>query len=250
MGGGRGTGRMVVAPPPPLGRGMAMPMRRQVMGPKQKGTGMGKGRLGSAGGSGLAVVAPSQEESFQVLSLDQGRAPFAMAIRLTPEVFEDLKRAEAEDVKCEMKFGITPSGHVIKVGSEEYKFSSAPEPGDLCDIYEEQQHGEDGNGVLKEAGSVWRKLSVLRILNASEKDRVKNRSKEAERQQKSRKAIILDPTHSLVKNQGGASGDVNGRRVPVKPKKELPKKMQKAPTSSPGNSMQRTCFLLILLCLV
>ncbi len=111
-GGGRGTGRMVVAPPPPLGRGMAMPMRRQVMGPKQKGTGMGKGRLGSAGGSGLAVVAPSQEESFQVLSLDQGRAPFAMAIRLTPEVLEDLKRAEAEDVKCEMKFGITPSGHV------------------------------------------------------------------------------------------------------------------------------------------
>jgi hypothetical protein len=52
------------------------------------------------------------------------------------------------------------------------------------------------------------------------------------------RAIILDPTHSLVKNQGGASGDVNGRRVPVKPKKELPKKMQKAPTSSPGNSMQ------------
>ncbi len=109
-GGGRGTGRMVVAPPPPLGRGMAMPMRRQVMGPKQKETGMG--RLGSAGGSGLAFVAPSQEESFQVLSLDQGRAPFAMAIRLTPEVLEDLKRAEAEDVKCEMKFGITPSGHV------------------------------------------------------------------------------------------------------------------------------------------
>ncbi|CAK9197740.1 unnamed protein product [Sphagnum troendelagicum] len=238
-GGGRGTGRMVVAPPPPLGRGMAMPMRRQVMGPKQKGTGMGKGRLGSAGGSGLAFVAPSQEESFQVLSLDQGRAPFAMAIRLTPEVLEDLKRAEAEDVKCEMKFGITPSGHVIKVGSEEYKFSSAPEPGDLCDIYEEQQHGEDGNGVLKEAGSVWRKLSVLRILNASEKDRVKNRSKEAERQQKSRKAIILDPTHSLLKNQGGASGDVNGRRVPVKPKKELPKKMQKAPTSSPVVSVTK-----------
>ncbi len=79
---------------------------------------------------------------------------------------------------------------VIKVGSEEYKFSSAPEPGDLCDIYEEQQHGEDGNGVLKEAGSVWRKLSVLRILNASEKDRVKNRSKEAERQQKSRKYVF------------------------------------------------------------
>ncbi|CAK9875194.1 unnamed protein product [Sphagnum jensenii] len=185
---GRGTGRMMVAPPPPLGRGM--PMRRQGMGPKQKGTGVGKGRLGSAGGSGAAFVAPSQEESFQVLSLDQGRPPFAMAIRLTPEVLEDLKRAETEDVKCEMKFGVTPAGHVIKVGDEEYKFSSAPEPGDLCDIYEEQQRGEDGNGVLKEAGSVWRKLSVLRILNASEKDRVKNRSKEAERQQKSRKYVF------------------------------------------------------------
>jgi hypothetical protein len=94
--------------------------------------------------------------------------------------------------------------------------------------------------VLKEAGSVWRKLSVLRILNASEKDRVKNRSKEAERQQKSRKAIILDSTHSLVKNQGGGSGDVNGRRAPVKPKKELPKKIQKAVTSSPGNSLLST----------
>jgi hypothetical protein len=101
---------MMVAPPPPLGRGM--PMRRQGMGPKQKGTGVGKGRLGSAGGSGAAFVAPSQEESFQVLSLDQGRPPFAMAIRLTPEVLEDLKRAEAEDVKCEMKFGVTPAGHV------------------------------------------------------------------------------------------------------------------------------------------
>ncbi len=101
---------MMVAPPPPLGRGM--PMRRQGMGPKQKGTGVGKGRLGSAGGSGAAFVAPSQEESFQVLSLDQGRPPFAMAIRLTPEVLEDLKRAETEDVKCEMKFGVTPAGHV------------------------------------------------------------------------------------------------------------------------------------------
>lgn len=79
------------------------------------------------------------------------------------------------------------SGQVIKIGDEEFKFASAPEPGDLCDIFEEQRRGEDGNGILKEAGSVWRKLSVLRTLNASEKDRVKNRSKEAEQKQKSRK---------------------------------------------------------------
>jgi hypothetical protein len=54
------------------------------------------------------------------------------------------------------------------------------------------------------------------------------------------RAIILDSTHSLVKNQGGGSGDVNGRRAPVKPKKELPKKIQKAVTSSPGDSLLST----------
>jgi hypothetical protein len=74
----------------------------------------------------------------------------------------------------------------IKVGGEEFRFSSAPEPGDRCDIYEEKQRGEDGNGILVEAGAVWRKLSVIRTLNATDKATVKARTVEAERLQKSR----------------------------------------------------------------
>lgn len=74
----------------------------------------------------------------------------------------------------------------IKGAGEEFRFSSAIEPGD-CDIYEEQRRGEDGNGVLAEAGTVWRKLSVIRTLSATDKANVKARSVEAERLQKSRK---------------------------------------------------------------
>lgn len=72
------------------------------------------------------------------------------------------------------------------MGSETFKFLSAPEPGDLCDIYEEKSC-ESGGNFLVEAGSVWRKLSVLRILSATEKDRVKQRTTEAEKKQKLRK---------------------------------------------------------------
>lgn len=78
---------------------------------------------------------------------------------------------------------------VIKVGDQEFRFSSAPEPGHLCDIFEEQQRGEDGNGLLVETGAVWRKLSVIRTLSASDKATVKARSVEAERQQKARKYV-------------------------------------------------------------
>lgn len=76
---------------------------------------------------------------------------------------------------------------VLKIGDEEFRLNSSEEDGGLCDIFEEKRRGEDGNGILKEAGSVWRKLSVLRTLDASEKDRVKKRSMEAQQQQKSRK---------------------------------------------------------------
>ena len=38
-----------------------------------------------------------------------------------------------------------------------------------------------------EAGSAWRKLSVQRILSATEKDRVKQRTAEAEKRQRLRK---------------------------------------------------------------
>ena len=72
------------------------------------------------------------------------------------------------------------------MGSETFSFSSAPEPGDLCDIYE-QKTGQNGESFLLEAGAVWRKLSVQRILSATEKDRVKQRTAEAEKKQRLRK---------------------------------------------------------------
>ena len=40
----------------------------------------------------------------------------------------------------------------------------ALEQGELGDIYEERQSGEDGNGVLVGSGSVWRKLNMQRTL--------------------------------------------------------------------------------------
>ncbi|KAG0610135.1 hypothetical protein M758_7G041200 [Ceratodon purpureus] len=244
-GAGRGSAMrgMKETGPPPLGRGMAaLQPRMQTLGgaggmrgsgmKERGGGGMGKGRLGGGGGGGRAVQPASQDERFQLQQFEEGEPrPFAMAIRLTPELLSDLKRAEAEGSACLMKFGTTPGGHVLKIGDEEFKFNSAREDGGLCDIFEEQRRGEDGNGILKEAGSVWRKLSVLRTLNASEKDRVKKRSVEAQQQQKSRKAIILDPTHSQNLTQNSPiAGDAMGRRPPIKTKVQPPRKKFK-PTS-------------------
>lgn len=65
------------------------------------------------------------------------------------------------------------------------------ETGDLCDIYEERQSGEDGNGLLVESGCAWRKLNVHRVLDESTKNHVKMRSEEAERKLKSRKYVLL-----------------------------------------------------------
>ena len=72
---------------------------------------------------------------------------------------------------------------VIQVGHKKFMFSSAPEPGSLCDIYEEEQVIGSSQQVLAEAGSVWRKLSVLRTLNATEKDHVRKCTAEGENKQ-------------------------------------------------------------------
>ena len=122
--------------PPPLGRGMAaLQPRMQTLGGgmvgmrgagavamKERGgvgsaMGMGKGRLGrdsgAAGGRSAASAAASPDERFQLQQFEDGEPrPFAMAIRLTPELLSDLKRAEAEGSACFMKFGVTPAGHV------------------------------------------------------------------------------------------------------------------------------------------
>lgn len=112
--------------PPPLGRGMAAlqprmaPLGGGVGGMGMRGgagmkerTAMGKGRLGGRDTGGATRATPSQDERFQLQQFEDGEPrPFAMAIRLTPELLSDLKRAEAEGSECLMKFGVTPAGHV------------------------------------------------------------------------------------------------------------------------------------------
>ncbi|WVZ56235.1 hypothetical protein U9M48_006800 [Paspalum notatum var. saurae] len=90
-------------------------------------------------------------------------------------------------------------GKVIDVSGKEFKFTWASERGELCDIYEERQSGEDGNGLLVECGSAWRKVNVQRILDESAKNLVKMRSEEAEH-----RSMVLDPANPSVKSQAKA----------------------------------------------
>lgn len=246
-GSGRGQpGRMV---PPPRGAGAGAgagaiaPIRSSRAGGMGMATGRGIGppRLG---GKGIPTLPPPplmQYATEETLRLVPGSAPppFAMIIRLVPGLVEEVKRVEAEGGRVQIKFGPTAnnsSGNIIDVGGKEFRFTWAPEQGELCDIYEEQQSGEDGNGVLVESGSVWRKLNVQRTLSESERGHLKMRSEAAARQQKSRKAIILDHGNPVVKNQtkpvATASNDVNVRKLPVKIKKEPPPKKRKIEASS------------------
>ncbi|KAF2543232.1 hypothetical protein F2Q68_00032170 [Brassica cretica] len=75
---------------------------------------------------------------------------------------------------------------IIIVGGKEFKFTWSRERGDLCDIYEEHQSGEDGEGLLIESGCAWRKLNVQRTLDESTTSHMKMRSVEAVQRIKSR----------------------------------------------------------------
>lgn len=79
---------------------------------------------------------------------------------------------------------------VIDLDGKEFTFTWSREFGDLCDIYEERESGESGNGLLVESGCAWRKVNVQRILDESTKNHVKMRSEEAERKNKTRKYVI------------------------------------------------------------
>ena len=76
------------------------------------------------------------------------------------------------------------------MGGKEYRFTWAPEMNALCDIYEECRSGEDGNGLLVESGTAWRKLNVQRVLDESTQKQVKERTEKYEQKQKSRKYVI------------------------------------------------------------
>ena len=77
------------------------------------------------------------------------------------------------------------------MGGKDFRFTWSRETGELCDIYEERQSGEDGNGLLVESGGAWRKLNVQRVLDESTKNHVKKLSEEAERKLKSRKYVVF-----------------------------------------------------------
>lgn len=77
------------------------------------------------------------------------------------------------------------------MGSKDFRFTWSRDGGDLCDIYEEQQSGEDGNGLLVESGSAWRKLNVQRVLDESTKNHVKMLSEEAVKKSNSRKYALF-----------------------------------------------------------
>ncbi|CAK9165305.1 unnamed protein product [Ilex paraguariensis] len=173
---------------------------------------------------------PTSEENFSLVT--DNPLNFAMIIRLAPDLVEEIKHVEAQGGTARIKFDANannPSGNVIDVGGKDFRFTWSRETGDLCDIYEERQSGEDGNGLLVESGCPWRKLNVHRILDESTKNHVKMRSEEAERKLKSRKAIVLEPGNPSMKSQmkALAAAEANPWRMPFKQKKDPPFKKQK-----------------------
>ncbi|XP_072979397.1 uncharacterized protein [Typha angustifolia] len=227
-GGGRGGGKRPL-PPPHVNRPAAGGGARVPIGGPQSAASRGRG----------SVAAPGRDESFRLES--GGSLDFAAIIRLAPDLVEEIRRAEAQGSVARIKFDSNlnnSSGNVIDVDGKEFQFTWSRELGDLCDIYEEHRNGEDGNGLLVECGSAWRKLNVQRILDESTKNHVKMRSEEAERLSKSRKAIVLDPANPSVKNQAksmaAAAVEGNMRRMSWKHKKELYFKKRKVePSQAP-----------------
>ncbi|KAA8541709.1 hypothetical protein F0562_022861 [Nyssa sinensis] len=190
--------------------------------------------------SGPTTSAPAAaEESFSLVTGNP--LDFAMIIRLAPDLVEEIKRVEAQGGTARIKFDSNAnntSGNVIDVGGKDFRFTWSREMGDLCDIYEERQSGEDGNGLLVESGCAWRKLNVQRILDESTKKHVKMRSEEAERKHKLRKAIVLDPGNPSMKSQmkALAAVEVNPWRT-FKQKKEpafKKRKVEPPPVGSGG----------------
>ncbi|GAB4842435.1 hypothetical protein Ancab_012407 [Ancistrocladus abbreviatus] len=181
----------------------------------------------SAQSSGAAQVAV--EETFSLLPGNP--LSFAAIIRLAPDLVDEIKRVEAQGGAARIKFDSNPnnsSGNVIDVGGKEFRFTWSGETGGLCDIYEERQGSEDGNGLLVESGCPWRKLNVQRVLDESTKNHVKMRSEEAERKHKSRKAIVLEPGNPSMKSQAKALAAVEvSPWKAFKQKKEPPFKKHK-----------------------
>ncbi|WVZ55745.1 hypothetical protein U9M48_006369 [Paspalum notatum var. saurae] len=234
-GGGRGGGGAPKRPPAPHGRGR---------GASSSIGGMPAPPRGRAAAAAAAAMQPAgRDEAFRLES--SGPPAFAAIIRLTPDLVDEIRRAEEAGGGARIKFNpnmYNSSENVIDVSGKEFKFTWASERGELCDIYEERQSGQDGNGLLLECGSAWRKVNVQRILDESAKNLVKMRSEEAERLSKSRKSIVLDPANPSVKSQAKAmaAAAVEGsmRRMNWKQKSEFYKK-NKAAVIAPTKSVSK-----------
>ncbi|XP_047963310.1 dentin sialophosphoprotein-like [Salvia hispanica] len=187
-----------------MGRGGGGGGKRNIHAPPT-GRPTAAGRLSLGGGPRGRGGPPASTSSLQVeesFSLVREKPlNFGMAIKLTADLVEEIRRVEAQGGAACIKFGANASGNVIQVGDKTIKFTWSREPGDLCDIYEERQSGDSGNGLLVESGGTWRKVTVERELDESTKNHVKRLSEEAERKMKARKAIVLDHQNSAMKNQ-------------------------------------------------
>ncbi|XP_042024377.1 dentin sialophosphoprotein-like isoform X1 [Salvia splendens] len=216
-GGGSGGKRNIHAPP----TGRPTPASRLSMGGGPRGR-------GGPPASSLQV-----EESFSLVR--ENPLNFGMAIKLTADLVEEIKRVEAQGGAARIKFGANASGNVIQVGDKAIKFTWSREPGDLCDVYEERQSGDDGNGLLVESGGTWRKVNVERELDESTKNHVKRLSEEAERKMKSRKSIVLDHQNPAMKNQMKAfAASESTQWRSFKNRKEPPFKKPKSEPTSGG----------------
>ncbi|XP_051134926.1 uncharacterized protein LOC127254085 [Andrographis paniculata] len=231
--GGGGAGRRNIHAPP-INRPASM------VRPSRGGAGgRGRGGLSSAATSNRSAPSELQvEESFALVR--ENPLNFGMAIKLAPNLVEEIKRVEAEGGTARIKFDVgakNPNGNVIQVGDKTFRFTWSREPGDFCDIYEERERGKDGNGLLVESGATWRKLNVERELDESTKNHLKMRSEEAERKSKSRRAIVLDHQTPAVKNQlqDFAAAESNPWKN-FKNRKENPLKKPKSQISSGGPS--------------
>ncbi|XP_073134768.1 uncharacterized protein [Henckelia pumila] len=194
-----------------------------------------RGRDGGGESSSGPTSSLQAEETFSLVT--RNPLNFAMALRLVPDLVEEINRVEAMGGTARIKFDYNANnsgGNVITVGDKNFNFTWSEEMGELCDIYEERKNGEDGNGLLIESGGTWRKLNVQRVLDESTKKHVKMRSEEAERKNKQRKSIVLDHQNSSMKNQmkALAAAESNSWRMPFK-RKEPPFKKSK-PEAYPG----------------
>ncbi|CAI9757657.1 unnamed protein product [Fraxinus pennsylvanica] len=240
-GGGGGSGKRNINSTfhaPPISRPSAAPGARLSLG----GGGRGRGATTSTG-SGPSTASVQADETYSLITGNP--LNFAMIIRLVPDLVEEIKRVEAEGANVRIKFDANANnnnGNAINVGDKNFKFTWSREMGDLCDIYEERQSGEDGNNLLVESGGAWRKLNVQRVLDESTKNHVKMRSQEAEQKLKSRKAIVLDHQNPTTKNQikALAAAESTPWRT-FKQKKEPPYKKRKAepPPGGPAKSVYK-----------